>query len=46
MNIIILVSNIIQYNILFIDCCIIPYFGNHLTRAAHFMYYLHDILNL
>ena len=28
------------------DCCIIPYFGNHLTRAAHFMYYLRDILNL
>ena len=28
------------------DCCIITYFGNHLTRAAQFMSYLHDILNL
>ena len=29
-----------------VECCIIPYFGNHLTRAAHFMSYLHDIINL
>ena len=29
-----------------VDCCIIPYFGNHLTCAAHFMSYLHAILNL
>ena len=28
-----------------VDCCTIPHFGNHLTRAAHFMSYLHDILN-
>ena len=29
-----------------VDCCIIPHSGNYLTRAAHFMSYLHDILNL
>ena len=29
-----------------VDCCIIPHFGNHLTRAAHLMSYLQDILNL
>ena len=29
-----------------VDCCTIPYFGNHLTRAAYFMSYLHGILNL
>ena len=39
-EILILVSYIIEYNIK------IPHFGNHLTRAAHFMSYLHDILNL
>ena len=29
-----------------VDWCIIPHFGNPLTRAAHLMSYLHDILNL
>ena len=46
-----LVSNIIEYIQLYttfyiVDCCIIPHFDNHLTRAAHFMSYLHYILNL
>ena len=29
-----------------VDCCIIPHFGNYLTRAAQYISYLHDILNL
>ena len=55
MYIIILVSNIIEYNIMLLFnifnylcyyCRIIQHFGNLLTHARRRMPYLHDIMNL
>ena len=46
MNIIILVIILFNTTCHVVDWCIIPYFGIHLTRAEHFMSYLHDIINI